>query len=196
MSPGHRSLVNEGLHPRRPQGCFLRAGPSGQINVPRAGRLERGGSGFGLAVIGLVGAAQAGERGARGLEGGGEREGAVLPPTASMPPASKKFLAKLARALKSAGLPRVARNTFGRAPVWAKILSDASRSCSNGSARRMRGSAAAVTAASSFGCAAGATSRTAGKASLMSGNSLVPVRMSVRRATARSRSARTAAAWR
>jgi len=38
-----------------------------------------------------------------------------------MPPASKKFLAKLARALKSAGLPSVARKTFGRAPVAARI---------------------------------------------------------------------------
>ncbi len=36
--------------------------------------------------------------------------------TASMPPASKKFFAKVARATLSAGLPRVARKTFGRAP--------------------------------------------------------------------------------
>ena len=34
-----------------------------------------------------------------------------------MPPVSKKLLAKVARAVKSAGVPRLARNTFGRAPV-------------------------------------------------------------------------------
>ena len=33
-----------------------------------------------------------------------------------MPPASKKFFAKLARAVKSDSLPRLARKTFGRAP--------------------------------------------------------------------------------
>jgi len=54
----------------------------------------------------------------------------------------------------------------------------------------------AITGGAMTGSAAGATSRTAGQTSLMFGYSLVPVRMSVRRATARSRSARTAAAWR
>ena len=34
-----------------------------------------------------------------------------------MPPVSKKLLAKVARAVKSAGVPRLARNTFGRAPL-------------------------------------------------------------------------------
>ena len=59
-------------------------------------------------------------------------------PTASMPPASKKFLAKVARAVKSASVPRLARKIFGRAPVCASMRSEASRSASNGSARRMR----------------------------------------------------------
>ncbi len=51
-----------------------------------------------------------------------------------MPPASKKFLAKFARAVNSAAVPSVARKIFGRAPVLARIWSDASRSRSNGSA--------------------------------------------------------------
>ena len=69
--------MNEDLHPRRPQGFFLRPGPPGQINAPRAFSLERGGSGFGLAAIGLVGPAQAGERGAGCLKRRGDRGGAV-----------------------------------------------------------------------------------------------------------------------
>src|SRR6202011_306185 len=42
------------------------------------------------------------------------------PAVASMPPAAKKFLAKVARAVKSAGVPRFARKIFGRAPVAAR----------------------------------------------------------------------------
>src|SRR5580693_2523770 len=60
--------------------------------------------------------------------------------TASMPPAAKKLLANVARAVKSVGVPRLARKIFGRAPVRARNLSDASRSASNGSARRIAGS--------------------------------------------------------
>ena len=48
--------------------------------------------------------------------------------TASIPPASKKFLANVARAEKSASVPRLARNTFGRDPLAASARSDASRS--------------------------------------------------------------------
>src|SRR5260370_37889890 len=59
--------------------------------------------------------------------------------TASMPPAAKKLLANVARAVKSAGVPRLARKIFGRAPVRARNLSDASRSTSNGSAKQRAG---------------------------------------------------------
>ena len=38
---------------------------------------------------------------------------------ASMPPASKKFLVKVARAVNSASVPRLARKILGRAPVAA-----------------------------------------------------------------------------
>ena len=51
---------------------------------------------------------------------------------ASMPPVSKKLLAKVARAVKSAGVPRLARNTLGRAPRAFSVASDLSRSASNG----------------------------------------------------------------
>ena len=47
------------------------------------------------------------------------------------------FLANVARAVNSARLPRLARKTLGRAPVLASIRSEASRRCSNGSARRI-----------------------------------------------------------
>src|SRR5258708_5896749 len=56
--------------------------------------------------------------------------------TASTPPASKKFLAKDARGVNSASVPRLARKILGRAPVAATALSEASRKVSNGSARR------------------------------------------------------------
>jgi hypothetical protein len=56
---------------------------------------------------------------------------------ASMPPASKKFLANVARAVNSASVPRLARKIFGRAPVWSRIRSDMSRRRSNGSASRI-----------------------------------------------------------
>ena len=46
-----------------------------------------------------------------------------------MPPASKKFFANSVRAVKSESLPRLARKTFGRAPVAASMRSEASRSC-------------------------------------------------------------------
>jgi len=114
--------------------------------------------------------------------------------TASMPPASKKFLAKVARAVKSESLPRLARKIFGRAPVRARKRSDASRRRSNGSASRTRGIASVVSATvASFGAATGATSSTVGGVSARSGKSLVPVSVSLRRATACSRCARTAA---
>ncbi len=92
-------------------------------------------------------------------------EAPSAPPTAAMPPASKKFFAKVMRALKSAGVPSVAKNTCGRAPVAARILSEASRKASNGAARRMRGSATAVAAAAIPGGGNGAISKTAGAVS-------------------------------
>ena len=49
--------------------------------------------------------------------------------TASIPPTSKKFFANSVRAVKSESLPRLARNTFGRAPVAASARSEASRNC-------------------------------------------------------------------
>src|SRR3974377_1822641 len=61
------------------------------------------------------------------------------PLTASKPPAPKKFLVKFTRAVNSAGAPNVARKTFGRAPVAARMRSDLSRKASNGSASRNRG---------------------------------------------------------
>ena len=48
----------------------------------------------------------------------------------TMPPASKKFLAKVARAVKAAIGPRLARNTCGRWPVIAAMSSERSRSAS------------------------------------------------------------------
>src|SRR6266568_4676979 len=68
-------------------------------------------------------------------------------PTASIPPASNRFLANVARAVKSAGLPRQARKIFARAPVASRKRSEASRNCSNGCASRRDGSAANVIAA-------------------------------------------------
>src|SRR6266849_401852 len=41
--------------------------------------------------------------------------------TASIPPVSKKLFAKVARAVKSAGVPRLARKTFGRTPLSFRI---------------------------------------------------------------------------
>ena len=115
-------------------------------------------------------------------------------PAASMPPAAKKFLAKVARAVKSAGLPRLARKIFGRVPVRAHIRSEASRSASNGSARRMRGNGSNANVEGDDG-ATGATSSTDTGASARSGKSLVPVNASLRRATASWRSARTTATF-
>ena len=43
---------------------------------------------------------------------------------ASMPPVSKKLLAKVARAVKSAAVPRLARKIFGRAPDVLSLSSD------------------------------------------------------------------------
>ena len=115
-------------------------------------------------------------------------------PAASMPPAAKKFLAKVARAVKSVGPPRLARKIFGRAPVRAYIRSEASRSASNGSARRMRGNGSNADAEDG-GSVTGATSSTDTGVSARSGKSLVPVNASLRRATAAWRAARTAATF-
>ena len=49
---------------------------------------------------------------------------------ASMPPAAKALAAKVARALKAATGPRLARNTAGRRPALARTASEASRSAS------------------------------------------------------------------
>ena len=92
----------------------------------------------GFAFVHLVGRAQAGELGTRGRECVRRAPKRHPPLTASMPPAAKKFFAKVARGLKSACAPRLARKILGRAPVAARIWSEASRSRSNGSARRIR----------------------------------------------------------
>src|SRR6267154_6005486 len=52
--------------------------------------------------------------------------------TASIPPVSKKLFANVARAVKSAGVPRLARKTFGRTPLSFRISSDLFRKPSNG----------------------------------------------------------------
>src|SRR5581483_5674623 len=67
---------------------------------------------------------------------------------ASMPPASKKLLAKVARAVKSAGAPRLARKTLGRAPFVLRSASDRSRKRSKGSASRIGDSASNLNLAS------------------------------------------------
>src|SRR6516165_4252359 len=115
-------------------------------------------------------------------------------PAASMPPAAKKFLAKVARAVKSEGVPRLARKIFGRVPVRASIRSEASRSASNGSASRMRGNGSNANVEGDVG-ATRETSSTATGASARSGKSLVPVNASLRRATASWRSVRRAATF-
>jgi len=60
-------------------------------------------------------------------------------------------LAKVARAVKSEGLPRLASKILGRMPVRARMRSAASRSCSNGSARRMRGNGSTLQTAAAEG---------------------------------------------
>ncbi len=67
---------------------------------------------------------------------------------ASMPPVSKKLLAKVARAVKSAAVPRLARKIFGRAPDALSFSSDLSRSASNGAASRIGASASNLNFAS------------------------------------------------
>src|SRR5215208_2046786 len=58
---------------------------------------------------------------------------------ASIPPASKKFLANVARAVKAEIGPRLARKTLGRSPVLARYASARSRRRSKGSAVRTEG---------------------------------------------------------
>src|SRR5579872_564561 len=102
---------------------------------------------------------------------------------ASIPPASKKLLAKVARAVKSAAVPRLARKTFGRAPFVFRISSERSRNRSNPSASRIGGSGSNLNLASPYGARwIGLASRTATWASARFGNSLAPVRASLRRA--------------
>src|SRR3954452_16360764 len=62
-----------------------------------------------------------------------------------MPPASETFRAKVARAVKAAMGPSVARKTAGRSPVWERWASDRSRRRSNGSAARVEGRGAIAT---------------------------------------------------
>src|SRR5579872_5083379 len=81
---------------------------------------------------------------------------------ASIPPASKKLLAKVARAVKSAAVPRLARKTFGLAPLALKISSERSRKCSKGAASRSGDNGSNLILASSEDeGAAGFTARTA-----------------------------------
>ena len=107
-----------------------------------------------------------------------------------MPPASKKFLAKLARAVKSAAFPSAARKIFaGRRirPRFRRKRRAAARTA-------LRAASAAALSDGSLASGSAAVQRQdRGAARGYSGNSLVPVRMSVRRAMAFCRSARTAA---
>ena len=68
-----------------------------------------------------------------------------LPPvTASMPPASNRLRVQVARSVKSAGVPSVARNTRGLWPCTLRALSLASRSASKASDNRTWGSGSHV----------------------------------------------------
>src|ERR1700742_4654475 len=62
-------------------------------------------------------------------------------PTAWIPPVLNKLPAKVALAVKSAGVPRLARKTLGRAPVVFRISSERSRKRSIGAASRIGGNA-------------------------------------------------------
>jgi len=133
---------------------------AGQLPARRAAReidmlgacdLHGLGSGDCLLGIDLVGGAQAGQRCGRTPCRQRRRGGWVGKPSlsiASMPPVSKKLLAKVARAVKSAGVPRLARKTRGRVPLSFEIWSERLRRRSNGSARRFASSASNVTPAS------------------------------------------------
>src|SRR5271156_4003024 len=91
-------------------------------------------------------------------------DGSVRPsdPIVWIPPTSKKLLAKVARAVKSAGVPRLARKTFGRAPFVFRISSERSRKRSKGAASRIGDNASKVMAASLEGASAtGLAARTA-----------------------------------
>ena len=95
-------------------------------------------------------------------------------PSASTPPASKKFLAKAARAVKAATGPRLARKTLG-----ARARLRPGRAGPR-KARRRDGARAPFRSAAGAG---GAGSSTVTCFSWMSGNSLAPVNGSLRRAT-------------
>ena len=88
--------------------------------------------------------------------------------TASMPPAWKRLRgeARRGRCARPPG-PSVARKTAGRAPVAARCASERSRSASNASSRRTRGSPPAGAVGRGAARATGVSSR--------SGNSLTPV---------------------
>ncbi len=60
----------------------------------------------------------------------------TAPGTASMPPAASRLVIQVARTVKSAGVPSVARNTCGRLAVATRWASEASRNASKPSARR------------------------------------------------------------
>src|ERR1700685_3955586 len=70
---------------------------------------------------------------------------------ASMPPVSKKLLAKVARAVKSAAVPRLARKALGLVPFAFRISSERSRKYSKGAASRIGDNASNVILASSDG---------------------------------------------
>src|SRR5579872_6672127 len=81
---------------------------------------------------------------------------------ASIPPASKKLLAKVARAVKLVAVPRLARKTLGRAPLALRMSSERSRNRSNPSASRIGGSGSNLNLASPYGARwIGLASRTA-----------------------------------
>ena len=68
------------------------------------------------------------------------------PMIAAIPPASKKFLANVARSVKAASRPIFARNTDGRTPATSRASSEAARSASKPCASRCAWSATAGTA--------------------------------------------------
>ena len=175
--------VDEGLHAARPANAASRSpGPAGMIDVPRAGWPQRlrGGGRFACRRLSSDEHRQA-SRAPDALKAAIVRREVrfVAIDPASMPPASKKFLAKLARAVKSAGC-RDRRGRFSAARRSAPGCGRRHRAglerlgkpdARQRDGRDRRGGTAG-------GNVTGATSSTAGLVSSRSGKSLVPVSMS------------------
>ena len=172
------------------------AGPPDRCSLPAAasalGRVRR------LARIDLVGRAQAGEPARRSA-----LKAAIICVAAREaviahrldPAGLEEILGEVARAVNSAGVAEIGEEDLRPRAGRASMRSEASRSASNGSASRKLRQRLDAVAAAGAAARTGATSSTATGASARSGKSLVPVSVSLRRATAASRSARTAATF-